>query len=80
MQQLVDRGVHLHWVYSGGVDAYYNHADQFFDCFRSVRFEGRVTQQYFADANHTFTERQSQAQLVAAVVAWATRTFPPPAG
>ena len=75
LQRLVDRGVRMYWVYSSGATLYYNYAEQFYDMFKGVDFKGRVSHDYFGEANHTFTELRSQQLLVAAVTRWATRTL-----
>lgn len=75
LQQLVDRGVRMYWVYTSGAGLYYNYATQFYDMFKSVDFKGCVSHRYFGESNHTFTELRSQQQLVAAVTGWATTTL-----
>lgn len=76
MIALVSRGVRLHFVYSGGMPQYYNHAGQFMDSFRGVDFKGRVTSEFFPEADHTFTELKNQEALVAAIVRWMRSSFP----
>ncbi|WP_428268363.1 alpha/beta fold hydrolase [Haliangium sp.] len=75
LQQLIDRGVHMYWVYTSGTELYYNYPSQFFDMFKSVDFKNRISHDYFGDSNHTFTELRSQELLVNAVTRWATRTL-----
>ncbi|MCG8417992.1 MAG: alpha/beta fold hydrolase [Proteobacteria bacterium] len=74
---LVDRGVEIHMCYSAGIERYYNYRNQFHDSFRDVDFRGRLTLNYFADSNHTFTTLRAQRALVDAIVAWAVRAFGP---
>jgi len=76
MIALVARGVRLHFVYSCGMPQYYNYAGQFMDSFRGVDFQGRVTTEFFAEADHTFTELRNQEALVAAIVRWMQSSFP----
>ena len=66
--RLVARGVQILAVYSGAHGAKYNHADQLFELFPELR--GKVERAYFPDANHTFTELDAQAALVATAAAW----------
>ena len=42
LKQLIARQVHLLFVYSGGVDEYYNYRNQFRDMFRSLDFRDRL--------------------------------------
>jgi pimeloyl-ACP methyl ester carboxylesterase len=76
LQALCNRGVKMYWLYTAGAPSYYNYKEQFFDCFRDVDLKGAVTHDYFAESNHTFTELRTQKKLIAAVTAWAGRTFP----
>lgn len=68
---LVERRVAILAVFSGALGERYNHDDQIFELFPELR--GRIERAYFPAANHTFTERGAQAELVAAVTAWADR-------
>ncbi len=68
---LVDRGVAILAVFSGGLGARYNHEDQLFELLPELR--GRVDRAWFADANHTFTELAAQAELVSTVARWLER-------
>lgn len=77
MLELAARGVRLHFIYSSGMKEYYNYEGQFVDSFRGVDFKGKVTSEFFAEADHTFTELKSQEALLAAVVRWVERAFPP---
>ena len=70
---LADRGVRVLSIYSGIHGAGYNHPDQLFERFPDLR--GRVDHAYFADANHTFTELATQAELIATVTAWMRKRF-----
>jgi hypothetical protein len=76
MIALVARGVRLHFVYSCGMPQYYNYARQFMDSFRGVDFKGRVTSEFFAEADHTFTELKNQEALVVAILRWMRTSFP----
>jgi hypothetical protein len=53
------------------MDDYYNHREQFLRAFGDVGFRDRLTLDYFAESNHTFTELRSQQALVEAVSRWA---------
>jgi pimeloyl-ACP methyl ester carboxylesterase len=73
LETLVNRNVKILAVYSGAYGERYNHRDQLFELFPTVR--GRVDLQYFPAANHMFTELAAQAALMDAVTSWVTRTF-----
>jgi dienelactone hydrolase len=65
---LIDRGVGVLAVFSGGLYERYNDEDQVFELFPELR--GRLDRAYFPGANHTFTERASQDRLLRTVVGW----------
>lgn len=54
LAQLVERGVHLHFHYTGGVDDYYNYPDQFTDMFPrlNARQAKGVTWNYQPQSDH----------------------------
>jgi alpha/beta superfamily hydrolase len=73
LNQLADRGVKMLAVFSGAYGERYNHRDQLFELFPELR--GRVDHEYFPAANHMFTERTAQADLLVAVTNWLARHF-----
>jgi hypothetical protein len=74
LTEILDRGTRVLAIYSGIHGAGYNEADQLFEVFPELR--GRMDHVYFPDANHTFTERETQAALIAAVTRWLAQRFP----
>jgi pimeloyl-ACP methyl ester carboxylesterase len=68
---LLDRGVAILAVFSGGLGERYNAPDQMFELFPELR--GRIDVAYFPAANHTFTELQARSELTAKVCAWMER-------
>ncbi|MGQ0715390.1 MAG: alpha/beta hydrolase family protein [Gemmatimonadaceae bacterium] len=72
---MIARGVELFFVHSAGQYQYYNYRRQFDHAFRHLDYEGRVSVDYFPDANHIFTRTAHLANLVSAVRAWAPRTI-----
>lgn len=70
---LVDRDVRIFAIYSGALGERYNHVDQLFEYAPELR--DRLSHAYFPDANHTFTERAAQAELLDAITVWIDRTF-----
>ncbi len=76
LQELIDRGVKLFFIYSGGVPLYYNYEDQFFDMFRSVKFKGMVFHRYFKEADHTYTIISVRQRLKSTISEWISYTFP----
>ena len=70
---LVERGVKIFAIYSGIHGTKYNHEDQLFELFPELR--GKVESAYFPLANHTFTQLDAQAELVATVTDWIAARF-----
>lgn len=69
---ILDRGAKIFSIYSGIHGVRYNHADQLFERFPTLR--GRMDHVYFSMANHTFTELDAQAELIDTVTAWVMKT------
>ena len=64
LERLAQRGVEMHFVYTGGVSEYYNHADQFFEMFPSLASFENVTAKYFGDMDHVAYLREDRDMLV----------------
>jgi dienelactone hydrolase len=71
LQTLVDRGVRILSVYTSAQGARYNHPEQLFESFPTLR--GRVDVRYLANANHTLTELSEQSAFIDLVVEWCAR-------
>ena len=61
-------------MYTAAQGARYNHPEQLFEWFPTLR--GRLDVHYFADANHTLTELSKQAAFIDLVADWCARRFP----
>ncbi len=70
---LAGRGVGIFAIYSGIHGAAYNAPDQLFEI--APELAGKVERAYFPDANHTFTELDTQRALLAAVTTWISTRF-----
>lgn len=70
IQSLVDRNAQLLYIYSGGVAAYYNYGQQFFDMFPGLKAQNCITVQYYPNADHTYTLKEDRDQLLDRVIAW----------
>jgi pimeloyl-ACP methyl ester carboxylesterase len=71
LNALVARDAKILAIYSGIHGAKYNHPNQLFELFPELR--GKVESAYFSNANHTFTELDEQAELIALVSDWMAR-------
>ncbi|NLD99571.1 MAG: hypothetical protein GX640_06830 [Fibrobacter sp.] len=75
IRQLVDRGVRLMYIYSGGMPRYYNYDNQFREMFSSVNFKGNITYRYIKEADHTFTRLCLRNILYNFVITWLRDNF-----
>jgi dienelactone hydrolase len=76
IQSLVDRNAQLLYIYTGGVEAYYNYADQFFDQFKGLDPRSKIAVEYYPNADHTYTFAEDRERLFARVVDWcSSRTW-----
>lgn len=80
IQQLIDRGAELYYIYSGGVPIYYNYANQFRHMFRSVHFKDKVCFKYIKEADHIYTVNSVRNKLMTLVSEWMEERFDVPPG
>jgi pimeloyl-ACP methyl ester carboxylesterase len=64
---LIDRGAHVHFVYTGGRRESFNHEAQLKAMFPEIDFRGQVTLDYFAHLEHTQIFEQDRRALVEAI-------------
>lgn len=69
--RLIDRGCNLYVLYTAGQLSTYNYADQFRDMHPGVPIGGRLQLDWMPHADHTFTQRSVQRDLVDRIVRWA---------
>jgi pimeloyl-ACP methyl ester carboxylesterase len=70
IQSLVDRGARLLYLYTGGVEDYYNYAGQFFDQFNGLDPRGNIEVEYYPNADHTYTFAEDRERMLQRVVEW----------
>jgi dienelactone hydrolase len=75
---MVERGVELLAVFSGSTKEY-AYAGQLREAFPSVDFGRQLEEAYFPNADHTFTRRRDQDQLIERLMAWMNSRFAAPA-
>jgi pimeloyl-ACP methyl ester carboxylesterase len=76
LRKLVDRGVNLLCVFTGGNRQCYSYEGQFRDGFRDLDFRGRLEETLFADADHVFSLIQSRELLIERISAWMDARYP----
>lgn len=70
MQTIINKGIKLLYIFSGGIPLYYNYENQFKDMFKSVDFKNNVTFRYFKEANHTYTSITQRNYLMQIIETW----------
>jgi len=70
IRTLVDRGVEVMFMYSGGEPLWYNYEGQFRDMFARYGFVDRVAYEYLVRLDHTFIQPHAQAKLIERVELW----------
>lgn len=62
-QKLINRGTHLHFIYTGGID-YYNYADQFYDMLPNVNWKKTESTVFFPHLDHVAILCEDREELV----------------
>lgn len=75
VQELVDRGTKLFYLYSG-IRGYYNYRRQFFDMFPTLKTKGLVEVQYHPKADHLFTSLEARSNAYGQIQNWIQVQFP----
>lgn len=75
LAELVQRGVELFVLYTGGAAAYMTHPDQFFEGFGSASRDPRVAFQYWPDCDHLFFLPEHRERLLNAIAEWVRPRF-----
>ena len=75
IQTLVDRGVKLRFLYTGGVHDYFNHESQFRDMFHDVTFGDQVTWRHFKKFDHVATLCEDRQILIDDISQWIQDQF-----
>ena len=70
LSQLVERGVRMQFIYTGGVRDYYSYADQFFDMFPSLRKASGLQINYFSTLDHLAILKSDRDKLRQTVIPW----------
>jgi hypothetical protein len=71
LEQLLDRGVSITIIYTGGYPKYYNYPTQYRESFRGYDIVDRISFIYMPKSDHLATPRAAQRDLLDIVVKWA---------
>lgn len=84
---LLDRGVRMLYLFSGGQEEHFNHREQYRASFRDVNFRDQVRVEHLPDADHLFSGLEHQRFVIEAMTEWMSANWsasprseaPPPA-
>lgn len=75
LQKIVDEGIELLLLYTGGVAEYYNYPNQFLENFPSVDFKRRLRLEFMPSADHTFSFVADRRRLNRLFLDWLDEKF-----
>ncbi|MFC4763506.1 alpha/beta fold hydrolase [Dyella koreensis] len=73
---MVERGMHLCLIYSGGINMFFNHARQFRECFGEVMVHPRVSTRFVRETDHTYVLVDDRKRLIDQIDGWLLSNFP----
>jgi pimeloyl-ACP methyl ester carboxylesterase len=76
LQQVVDRGVQLMLVFTGGVNQNYNYREQLFDLLPGFDFRQQLRLEFIPETDHTISDGESRRRLLRDLGEWIATTFP----
>jgi dienelactone hydrolase len=74
-ERLAQRGVKMHFIYTGGVSGFYNYRDQFSDIFADFDFKGLASSSYFPSTDHLNMLEHHRVEVQQNIVGWMSRSF-----
>lgn len=78
MRMLVERGVNMLYVFSGGAAEDFNYEGQVFDALRTVPLQDHVNVVYFPQCDPLFTLARSRKLLITSLCNWYQKCFTTP--
>jgi pimeloyl-ACP methyl ester carboxylesterase len=72
---MLDRGVKLCLIYSGGISQYFNHARQFRECFGRAMAHPDVSTSFLKEADHTYILTGDRNRLLDGIERWLSHNF-----
>jgi hypothetical protein len=73
---MLDRGLKLRFIYSGGVTRYFNHPRQFRECFGRLADRPQISARLFAGTDHTYALQVDRQRLLDDITTWLRDNFP----
>jgi hypothetical protein len=67
----VQRGTRIFYIYSGGIQSYYNYSEQFWDMFPLLKsVSHKIKVKYMRGSNHLFMYEQNKQELRSEIISW----------
>ncbi|MGY3038774.1 hypothetical protein ACVWWQ_000361 [Rhodanobacter sp. TND4EL1] len=76
LASMLDRGLKISLIYSGGINNYFNHARQFRECFGRVVAHPACSTRFLGAADHTYILNVDRTRLIDSIEHWLSRNFP----
>jgi hypothetical protein len=76
LEAMIDRGVHMMLVFTGGVNHVYNYYGQLFDLLPGLDFRKQLRLEYMPETDHTVSDAAGRGKLLASVGEWLRQSFP----
>ena len=73
---MVDRGLKLCFIYSGGIGHHYNHPRQFRECYGRLASRPEVTSHLLGQTDHTYVLEPDRKVLLGTIEQWLAANFP----
>jgi predicted alpha/beta-fold hydrolase len=73
LQTLVDRGINIYSIFTGGQGEVFNYKSQFRDSFSEVDFKQLLTDEYYPEMNHIITHPESQKIIRDNICSWVNK-------
>jgi pimeloyl-ACP methyl ester carboxylesterase len=75
---MLDRGLTLRFIFSGGAIRYFNHPRQLRECYGDLATRPRMSVRQLKNADHTYVLEVDRKLLLDDIVAWLQSSFPIP--
>ena len=75
LQGFIQRKVELFYIFTGGVNMYYNYENQFRESFSELDFADRLRVDYMPEADHTYILNSDQENVISRVESWLQERF-----
>jgi hypothetical protein len=76
LHEVIDRGIRLMMVFTGGVNHVYNYEGQLYDLLPGFDFRGQLRLVYMPETDHTVSDSVSRRRLLDATSEWIQTAIP----